>query len=225
MQINAWIELAALLFSIKLMLELASGVRRLASKSWNAIFNPKMPKQHAAADLRRIAYHEAGHAVFQWFTAELATVDYVTIVPSLTDGGRMQPRDHESNAWTEEHYRAGIACSLAGRAAEEVAGLGHSCGIFGDIEAATAKARLMVTGLGMNERVGLINLDVDKCSDATLRVVEEEIVRITASSYATAKRCLDKHREGLDAVAKALLKHETLYTGALCAILGPRPAK
>jgi len=47
-------------------------------------------------------------------------------------------------------------------------------------------------------------------SDETARVIDEEVERILRSSEARTRDILTKYRTGLDAVAQALLQHETL---------------
>jgi cell division protease FtsH len=47
-------------------------------------------------------------------------------------------------------------------------------------------------------------------SDETARVIDEEVERILRQEESRARRIMRLHRRGLDAVARALLEHETL---------------
>ena len=47
-------------------------------------------------------------------------------------------------------------------------------------------------------------------SDETSRVIDEEVERILREQEVRATEMLRKHRKGLDAVAAALLEHETI---------------
>jgi cell division protease FtsH len=47
-------------------------------------------------------------------------------------------------------------------------------------------------------------------SDETARVIDEEVERILRQEETRARRVLRVHRRGLDAVARALLEHETV---------------
>ncbi|HXI92342.1 MAG TPA: hypothetical protein VNO24_20225, partial [Blastocatellia bacterium] len=218
----AVVEFAAILFSAKLALELQPHFKKFVLLIARAAFGPETPEPNKQVDLRRLAYHEAGHAVFRWFNPELATVNHVTILPSNDDLGHVQPEPHESKLPTPEWYRAEIASSLSGRVAEEVAGLGISSAASHDIKNATAWARLMITELGMSERIGLVHVDVDTCSNQMMIVIESEISVITNEARNTSKSSLEKHREALDGVAAALLNRQTLDTKALEELLGPR---
>ena len=47
-------------------------------------------------------------------------------------------------------------------------------------------------------------------SDETARVIDEEVERILRDEEARARKLIEEHRAGLDAVAHALLEHETI---------------
>jgi cell division protease FtsH len=47
-------------------------------------------------------------------------------------------------------------------------------------------------------------------SDETARVIDEEVERILRDEEARCRKVLSEHRPGLEAVAHALLQHETL---------------
>jgi cell division protease FtsH len=47
-------------------------------------------------------------------------------------------------------------------------------------------------------------------SDETARVIDEEVERILREQEERGRRVLRQHRKGLDAVAAALLEHETI---------------
>jgi cell division protease FtsH len=47
-------------------------------------------------------------------------------------------------------------------------------------------------------------------SDETARVIDEEVERILRDEEERARKVLSEHRAGLEAVARALLEHETL---------------
>ena len=47
-------------------------------------------------------------------------------------------------------------------------------------------------------------------SDETARVIDEEVERILRDEEARARKLIEEHRAGLDAVALALLEHETI---------------
>jgi cell division protease FtsH len=98
-------------------------------------------------------------------------------------------------------------------------------GASGDIQMATSLAHRMVTEWGMSEKLGMIRYSAAESeevflghsvtksknlSDRTAQIVDEEVRRIIDEAYARATDVLTKHRNELDAVAKALLEYETL---------------
>src|SRR5258708_13041977 len=63
-------------------------------------------------------------------------------------------------------------------------------------------------------------------SDDTARVIDEEVERILREQEERGRRVLRQHRRGLDAVAAALLEHETIdgaEVGRLVDHAAPRP--
>ena len=97
------------------------------------------------------------------------------------------------------------------------------------MQQATNIVRQMVTRWGMSERLGPVALAernggfVDPAqgeaamagpwrpySDDTARLIDAEVRRILDESYAEAMRLLHEQRQELEALAKALLEHETL---------------
>jgi len=106
-------------------------------------------------------------------------------------------------------------------------------GAGNDLERATELARKMVTEWGMSERMGpltfgkreehvFLGREIAKhrdYSDKTAEEIDEETKRIVTEAYLETKELLEKNRNLLDAVAKALLERETLEASALEAIL------
>jgi cell division protease FtsH len=82
----------------------------------------------------------------------------------------------------------------------------------------------MVTEWGMSDRVGFVYygeqplaprpfFDFGAGRDASpqvMQAIDEEVRRIIDEAYADTKRLVERNREQLDALAKALLKYETL---------------
>jgi cell division protease FtsH len=101
---------------------------------------------------------------------------------------------------------------------------GHvSTGAQNDLVRITEMARKMVREWGMSERIGPMAwgsqgpvflgedlVHTRDYSDDTARVIDEEVERILREEETRARRVLRVHRRGLDAVARALLEHETV---------------
>ena len=128
---------------------------------------------------------------------------------------------------------------LGGRAAEELVYGTRTTGAESDIEQATALARNMVTRWGMSDKIGLVQLapranpylggaaafGADRpFSETTANLIDTEVQRIIAESYADACRLLRTHRKALDALVEALLARETLDEAEILSVTGLPPA-
>src|SRR5437660_9629108 len=61
-------------------------------------------------------------------------------------------------------------------------------------------------------------------SEETARLIDAEVRRVLDESYADALRLLRQQRQELDALAKALLEHDTLDEQEILHVTGLRPA-
>jgi cell division protease FtsH len=100
---------------------------------------------------------------------------------------------------------------------------------------ATGLARNMVGRWGMSGAIGPVAVYDDRMvdafgrpqvSEATMKLVDEEVRRILDECYATAVELLKDHRDRLDALTEALLAKETLEASDAYAAAGiERPAR
>lgn len=213
--------------------ELYDAFDRIVSKG------PAHRRQLGADERRRLAYHEAGHAVVALNLPE--PEDQVTKVSIIGRGQAAayvmyQPKD-DKYLHTNSEFQSHIARLLAGRAAEEL-GMGDiSTGASSDLERATSLARTMVTELGMSAELGPVRLAGDEMprvamgliernvSNRTSVAVDEAVKRLIMDGYALARDLLERHRQALDRLAHALLERETLEGAEVYAIVGvPAPA-
>lgn len=172
------------------------------------------------------AYHEAGHALVAKMMAKRSTPK-VTIIPTTKGaGGYTMITPEEKMFVTKREMLESIAISLAGRAAEEL--------IFGeenitngasqDIKQATQTAMQMVKDYGMNEKIGLVNVDELYGSSSTLvsnmdDAVAEEVRRIIDETYREVKDFLNDNKAILHTLAECLLDKETIYEKDLEAVI------
>ncbi|MFH7338751.1 ATP-dependent zinc metalloprotease FtsH [Streptomyces sp. KHY 26] len=170
-------------------------------------------------DRRRTAYHESGHALLGMLQPGADPVRKITIVPrGRALGVTMSTPEVERYAHSEEYLRGRIIGALGGMAAEEVVYGVVTTGAENDLEQVTNIARGMVARWGMSERVGRLSaLPSDaqqayglSAAPATLDAIDTEMRRIVDECYDEARRKLQDHRGQLDALARALLEHETL---------------
>jgi cell division protease FtsH len=200
------------------------------------VLGPERPLLLSRADKERIAYHEGGHTILGLVVPGADPVNRVTIVPrGQALGVTYQRPDSDRYNYPEAYLRGRIIGALGGRAAEEVVYGSRTTGAENDIEQATEIARRMVTRWGMSERVGLVQLaprenpylggsggyvSAKPFSEATAEAIDAEVLRIINESHEEGKRLLTQHRKQLDALAEALVSHETLNEGEILEVTG-----
>jgi cell division protease FtsH len=171
-----------------------------------------------------IAYHEGGHAVLAYVLPNADPVHKVTILPSgMALGVTQQLPVEEKHIYRQDYIEDSLVVRLGGRLAEEAVYEQLSTGANNDLVGCTELARKMVREWGMSDRIGpmawgsqgAVFLGEDLMhtrdySDDTARVIDEEVERILREQEERGRRVLRQHRKGLDAVAAALLEHETI---------------
>jgi cell division protease FtsH len=177
-------------------------------------------------DKEMTAYHEAGHAVVGHVLPHSDPVHKVTIIPRGATGGVtwfLPPEDRLYTSLAE--FKDILARAMGGRVAEEVVyGRDNvTTGASNDLRQATAIAHDMITEEGMgdklrdrafhNEEGGLMfdKMTRDRpYSDKTAEEIDNEINKLLSEATKRADAVIRANRKHLDALAKALLEHETL---------------
>jgi cell division protease FtsH len=170
------------------------------------------------------AYHEGGHAVAAYVLEHADPVHKVTILPTgMALGMTQQLPEEEKYSHDKDFLDDMLSVLLGGRVAEQLIFASQSTGAQNDLVRGTEIARRMVREWGMSDRIGpmawgsqgAVFLGEDLVhtrdySDETARVIDEEVERILRSQEDRTLEMLTRYRPGLEAVAKALLEHETL---------------
>src|SRR5579884_642285 len=176
----------------------------------------------SAEDRRRTAYHEAGHAIVGMVTPGADPVRKVSIIPrGQALGVTFSAPDADRFNFDQRHLLAQIKVALGGRVAEELVFGDLTTGAESDIQHLTRIARHMVGRWGMSPAIGPIAvLPVDgmgpflpgaaETSEATQRLIDEEVRRIVETAHEDVVDLLQDHRANLDSLVSALLEHETL---------------
>ena len=170
------------------------------------------------------AYHEAGHAVVQSLEKDADPIHKVTIIPRGPYGGATMslPEKDRSNL-SKRWCIATMRTLFGGRIAEEMFTDDVNTGAMADIRQATGLARSMITEWGMNEKLGFVYYGEDdnrpgffdlsggkEYSEETQRVIDEEVKKLIDHLYDETRQILEANRDKIDAVARALIKYETL---------------
>ena len=171
------------------------------------------------------AYHEAGHAVSNFYLDHVDPVHQISIIPRGMAGGYTLHRPTEDKNYTSKNEMLdSLVGLLGGRVAEALVIGDVSTGASNDIERATEIARSMVTKYGMSDKLGPIAFGdqsnevflgkdfnhVRNYSESVASQIDEEIERIVKDAYSRTKEILSEHIDKLHAVAQALLKEEKI---------------
>src|SRR5438067_588282 len=171
------------------------------------------------------AYHEAGHALLCVLVENMDPLHKVTIIPRGPSlGSTMYLPTEDKYTHRKNELLDRLVVIMGGRIAEELVFGDVTNGARGDINQATNIARHMVCEWGMSERMGMVEYgdhedhvflarDMSRTrdySEATAQEIDREVRKLCDDAYSRAKEILLKHRDKLEAIAKALLEFETL---------------
>jgi cell division protease FtsH len=179
------------------------------------------------SEKQRVAYHEGGHALLAYVLPHADPLHKVSIIPAgMALGVTQQLPIEDKHMYGIEYIEDALCVRMGGRVAEKVVFGDLSTGASDDLVRNTELARKMVREWGMSDRIGpmawgsqgMVFLGEDLMhtrdySDETSRVVDEEVERILREQEQRAEDLLSKYRGGLDAVAGALLEHESIDGG------------
>ncbi len=176
----------------------------------------------SAADRERTAYHEAGHALVGMLTPGADPVRKVSIIPrGAALGVTLSTPDDDQVSYTREDLIAKIKVALGGRVAEEIIFATITTGAESDIEQVTMIARQMLGRWGMSDTIGFVKVisaegrgsffgGTGDTSEATQRVLDEEVRQLIDTAHQDVTAALTENRDRLETLAHALLKAETL---------------
>ncbi len=185
---------------------------------------------------RLTAYHEAGHALVGLHVPKHDPLHKVTIIPrGRALGVTMSLPERDRHSYSKLELESKLAVLFGGRIAEElVFGADNvTTGAGNDIRQATEMARRMVTEFGFSDRLGPLRYTDNQeeiflghsvtqqkhVSDATARLIDEEVRRLIDEAEQTARRILNEHHADLDLLADTLLEYETVSGEEVRALL------
>lgn len=189
---------------------------------------------------RLTAYHEAGHAIIALYVPKHDPLHKVTIIPrGRALGVTMSLPERDRYGYSKLELESRIAMTFGGRVAERlVFGPENiTTGAGNDIKQATEMARRMVTEYGFSEKLGPLRYTDNEeevflghsvtqrknVSDATAKLIDDEIRRLIDNGEMLAEKILTEHRDELEKLAVALLEYETLSGEEVKALLRGEP--
>jgi len=187
---------------------------------------------------KRIAYHEAGHAVVSRFVPHADPIEKVSIIPrGMALGVTQSLPEEDRHIYTASYLQDTMAVMLGGYAAERLVFGEVSTGAQNDIERVTELARRMVTTWGMSPELGPVAFGKEEgtlflgrelgmrrtFSEKIAERIDLEIQRLVKEALTRAENLLREHLSGLHALAQALLERETILGPEVDRILGIAP--
>ena len=186
------------------------------------------------------AYHEAGHAVVALHCEDSDPIHKATIIPrGRALGMVMRLPENDRISLSKAKLFADLRVACGGRIAEEmIFGADRvTTGASSDIKMVSDMSRRMVTEWGMSDSLGFLAYGADQqevflghsvtqtkaVSDATAKLIDDEVRVIIDGAYADAAKILTDNADELDALAKGLLEYETLSGDEIKALLKGEP--
>ncbi|MBW4936227.1 ATP-dependent zinc metalloprotease FtsH [Marinobacter sp. F4206] len=187
-----------------------------------------------------VAYHECGHAIMAYYMPKADPLTKITIIPHGMAMGvtEQTPKDDQYN-YTESYLKDRIKVMLGGRSAEKLIYGEVSTGAQNDLKEATTLIRRMIGQWGMSEKIGPLGLSIGEehvflgremglpreFSEKMAELIDTEIQsQLLALEKATID-FLTEHRQQLEALAKAVLKQETLSAEEIEEVLRKEDAR
>lgn len=178
-----------------------------------------------SSERRRIACHEAGHAIAAYFGEHSDPVQKVSIVPRGRALGMTEqmPTEDRHNL-NEDYLQERLSVLLGGRCAEQLIFGSVSTGAADDLHEATRLAYKMVGQWGMGRQIGPVGYAVAEehpflgrelsgpreFSEQTAGLLDQEVRELLKEAEKKTFATLEVHRSHLELLLDALLKNETL---------------
>jgi len=184
---------------------------------------------------RRVAYHEAGHALVAEQVPTGQPVHKISIIPRGVSalGFTLQLPVEERFLSTEDELKDQMAILMGGRIAEQTVLGTISTGAQNDLEKASEIARNMVCVLGMSKKMGALTygkrqqlqfLDGEvsesrNYSDETARQLDTEIMALIEEGETRAREIITSNRPALEKLAELLQEKEVVSREEMLTVL------
>jgi cell division protease FtsH len=189
-----------------------------------------------AEEKKRVAYHEAGHALVSCSLHNTHPVHKISIIPRGVGalGYVLSRPDEDRYLVTRSELESRIRVALGGTVAEEIIYQEISNGATSDLEQCSDIARRMVKQFGMS-RLGRISFqdaggpgflngagfhDGERAySEETAREIDLEVRKIIDDATAFVREVLISRRPALEAIAQRLMEKEVIDSRELWQLL------
>jgi len=176
-------------------------------------------------DIKKTAYHEAGHAIVAKFTDGSDPVEQISVISRGGSGGvTVYLPEKDRKFLYKNQMLAWLRTGVAGRAAEEIFLDDISTGASDDIKKVTEIAKKMVMDYGMSEKLGMVKYgDLEETrhlgysygggreySEEVARIIDEEVKRLLDEAYKDSLSTLREKKEYVEKLVEMLLDKEVV---------------
>ncbi|MBU6293715.1 MAG: ATP-dependent zinc metalloprotease FtsH [Planctomycetes bacterium] len=189
------------------------------------LIGPKREEVLTGDDKKRIANHEAGHALVTWLMPGADRPQKVSIIPrGQSLGVTITVPDEDRFHHGRDQFERELVMTLGGRAADVLVYNQPYAGAESDLRKATRRARMMVAHWGMSDRVGpmafrtgeehvFLGKEIHEArdfSEGMALVIDEEVSKILREADQKAFGLLQSNRNLLDAFVEELTQREEM---------------
>lgn len=176
-------------------------------------------------DIKKTAYHEAGHAIVAKFTEGSDPVEQISIISRGMSGGvTVYLPEKDRKFLNRKQLLSWLRTGVGGRAAEELFLDDISTGASNDIQQVTGTAREMVMNYGMSKKLGMVKYgDLEETkhlgysygggreySEETARIIDLEVKDLIDDAYSYAKNLLKEKKDYVEKLVNLLLEKEVV---------------
>jgi cell division protease FtsH len=176
-------------------------------------------------DKKRVAVHEAGHALTALLLRHADPLEKVSIIPrGWALGATEQLPKKDMRNFPQSYLLDKIGVMLGGRASEKTLLDELSSGAANDLEEATALAVRMVCQWGMSDAIGPVHYKRGEehvflgremalpknFSDATAKLIDDEVRKLITQKEEEVIKLLNAHKKELILLAGELQERETM---------------
>jgi cell division protease FtsH len=179
-------------------------------------------------ELEMTAYHEAAHAVLSSLLLPHIKIEQVTIAPrSKMLGFVSYNADDELSNITKEDLFNDVCVLLAGRIAKikKVGSEAHmDSGAVNDLSEASLQVYAAISNLGMDKKLGFINIDSIAVLDNYFlsQQLEKRFLHWMKTAKERAEELVNEHWDIIEKLALKLIEQEIVESDELAGIIGKR---
>ena len=169
----------------------------------------KPERKASPAELRRIAFHEAGHAIMSFAMKHTSAPIKVSILPRGEAAlGFSQSKPEDKKLFEQSAITSRLCVLLGGRVAEHIMYGDYSSGAHDDIEKVTTLVRQWFLTWGMDAELGPLNYWGEKLDESMMKRLQDFVKGLEQFTY----KILKANKRYIIRLGELLLEKETIVS-------------